>query len=130
MACEKKIIKKQEINMRWYLRSKIHNAIITEAKTDYIGSITIDSVLLKKSGLHEGEKVSVWDITNGERLETYVIAGKENSRVICMNGAAAKKIKKGHQVIIAGFELADKKISPQIILVDKNNKFTKYLNKP
>ncbi len=115
--------------MRWYLRSKIHNAGVTEAKTDYIGSITIDSVLLKKAGFHETEKVAVWDITNGERLETYIIAGKPNSGTICINGAAAKKIKKAHQVIIAGFELSDKKIEPTIILVDKKNKFVKYLSR-
>ncbi len=113
--------------MRWYLRSKIHKATITEAKVDYIGSITIDFVLIEKAGFDEGEKVAVWDITNGERLETYVILGKENSGEICMNGAAAKKIKKGHKVIIAGFELSNKKIEPKIILVNENNKFIKYL---
>ena len=113
--------------MRWYLRSKIHNATVTEARVDYVGSITIDSFLTKKAGFHEGEKVSVWDITNGERLETYVILDSKNKGIICINGAAAKKIKKNDRVIIAGFELTDKKIKPKIILVDKNNKFLKYL---
>lgn len=60
-----------------------------------IGSTTIDKELTEKAGFDKGEKVAVWDITNGERLETYVIEGKRNSGVICMNGAAAKKIKKG-----------------------------------
>ena len=113
--------------MRWYLRSKIHRATVTEAEIDYIGSITIDSALVKKAGLEKGEKVAVWDVTNGERLETYVILGKKSSGIICMNGATARKIKKGDKVIIAGFELSDKKIEPKIILVDEKNRFTRYL---
>jgi len=116
--------------MRWYLRSKIHNATVTEARIDYIGSITIDSALIKKAGFHEGEKVSVWDVTNGERLETYIIKGKHQPGIIGMNGAAAKKIKKGDHIIIAGFELSDEKIIPTIILVDEKNRFKKYLCKP
>jgi aspartate 1-decarboxylase len=113
--------------MRWYLRSKIHNVTVTDAKVDYIGSITIDRDLIQRVGFHEGEKVSIWDITNGERLETYVIIENDINGVVCLNGAAAKKIKKGDKVIIAGFELTDKKIKPQIILVDEDNKFLKYL---
>ncbi len=113
--------------MRWYLRSKIHMATVTEAKVDYIGSITIDKELIEKVGFENGEKVAVWDITNGERLETYVIESKRNSGIICMNGAAAKKIKKGHKIIIAGFELSDNPIKPKIIFVNGKNKFIKYL---
>ncbi len=113
--------------MRWYLRSKIHRATVTEAEIDYIGSITIDEGLMEKAGFDRGEKVAVWDITNGERLETYVIVGERNSGIICMNGAAARKIKKGHKVIIVGFELSDKKIEPKIVLVDEKNRFTRYL---
>ncbi len=113
--------------MRWYLRSKIHNATVTGAKIAYTGSITIDSALLKKGGFAEGEKVSVWDVTNGERLETYVIPAESGSGVVCMNGAAARKIRKGHKVIIAGFELSGKTIRPKVVLVDKNNRFVKYL---
>ena len=113
--------------MRSYLRSKIHMATVTEAKVDYIGSITIDKELIEKAGFDKGEKVAVWDVTNGERLETYIIEGKRNSGIICMNGAAAKKMKKGHKVIIAGFELSDKKIELKIVLVGKRNKFVKYL---
>jgi len=113
--------------MRWYLRSKIHGATVTEAKVNYVGSITIDSALAQKAGFGKGEKVAVWDVTNGERLETYVILGKRNSGIICMNGAAAKKIRKGHKVIVAGFELFSKPIKPKVVLVDRNNKFVKYL---
>ena len=113
--------------MRFYLKSKIHMATVTEAEVDYIGSITIDSTLVEKAGFDEGEKVSVWDVTNGERLETYVILGERDSGVICINGAAAIKIKKGDKAIIAGFELSDKKIEPKIVLVDEKNRFVKYL---
>lgn len=111
--------------MRWYLRGKIHNAVVTDANVDYIGSITIDKELIEKAGFDKGEKVAVWDITNGERLETYIMEGEPGK--ICMNGAAAKKINKGDKVIIAGFELSDKYMNPKIILVDKKNKFVKYL---
>lgn len=111
--------------MRFYLRSKIHRATVTQADVDYIGSITIDADLLEKAGFDEGEKVDVWDVFNGERLQTYIIKGKKNSGEICMNGAAALKIKKGDIVIIAGFELAEQKIEPRIILVNENNKFVR-----
>jgi len=80
---------------------------------------------VEKAGFYEGERVSVWGITNGERLDTYIILGEENSGIICMNGAAAKKIKKGHKVIIAGFELSDKKIKAKIVLVNYKNGFVK-----
>lgn len=115
--------------MRWYLRSKIHKATVTEANLEYVGSITIDKDLLDKSGLNPGEKVLVVSNTSGSRLETYVIEGNPNSGVICMNGAAAHLIKKGEEIIIMGFELSKKPIIPSCIFVDKNNKFLGYLNK-
>ena len=113
--------------MRWLLRSKIHRATVTEAGLNYIGSITIDEDLLEKAGFWPGEKVLVASNTSGARLETYVITGKRGSGTICMNGAAAHLIKVGEEIIIMGFELADKPIKPKNILVDKNNKFVKYL---
>jgi aspartate 1-decarboxylase len=113
--------------MREILRSKIHKAIVTEANLEYIGSITIDEDLIEKSGLWEGEKVLVVSNTTGARLETYVIKGKKYSGIICMNGASAHLIKKGEEIIIMGFELVDKKIKSKNILVDKNNKFLKFL---
>lgn len=115
--------------MRWYLRSKIHKAIVTEANLEYVGSITIDKDLLDKSGLNDGEKVLVVSNTSGSRLETYIIEGDHNSGVICMNGAAAHLIKKGEEIIVMGFELSEKPIKPSCILVDKNNRFLEYLNK-
>jgi len=113
--------------MREVLRSKIHNATVTEARLDYVGSITIDKELMDKVGLWPGEKVLVVDNINGARLETYVIVGKRNSGTICMNGAASLLIKKGDEIIIMGFELTDKKIEAKKILVDKNNKFLKFI---
>lgn len=113
--------------MRWILRSKIHKAIVTEADLDYVGSITIDEDLIDKVGFMPGEKVLVVDNTNGARLETYVIVGERGSGIICMNGAAAHLIKTGDEIIIMGFELSDKPIKPKNILVDKNNKFVRFL---
>ena len=113
--------------MRWMLRSKIHNATVTEARTDYVGSVTIDMELVEKVGLRVGEKVKVVDNTNGARLETYVMAGEKGSGAVCMNGAAAHLIKEGHEVIIMGFELTDKEIEATKILVDEKNHFSRYL---
>ncbi|MBU4331613.1 aspartate 1-decarboxylase [Patescibacteria group bacterium] len=113
--------------MRWILRSKIHKAIVTEADLNYIGSITIDEELIEKAGFWPGEKVLVVSNTSGARLETYIIAGKKYSGIICMNGAAAHLIKVGEKIIVMGFELSDKPIKQKNILVDKNNKFVRYL---
>jgi len=113
--------------MRWVLRSKIHKAVVTEADVDYVGSITIDEDLIDKVGFWPGEKVLVVSNTSGERLETYVIAGKRGSGEICMNGAAALVIKRGEEIIVMGFELAAEPVTPKIILVDSNNKFLQQL---
>ena len=113
--------------MRWVLRSKIHKATVTDADLNYIGSITLDKDLIEKAGFWPGEKVLVVSNTSGARLETYVISGKSGSGIICMNGAAAHLIKKGEEIIIMGFELSDKPVSAVNLLVDKNNKFLKYL---
>ena len=112
--------------MRWLIRSKIFRATVTEANVDYMGSITIDEDLIKKSGLWPGEKVLVVSITTGERLETYIMTGKKGSGTICMNGAAAHLMKKGEIVIIMGFELTNKLIKSKLVMVDKKNRFTRY----
>ncbi len=114
--------------MRQLLRSKIHNATVTEANIDYIGSITIDQELIDRAGLWVGEKVLVVSNSSGARLETYVIAGERDSGAIAMNGAAALRIKAGEQIIIMGFELVDEPITPKIILVDAHNRFLRYLS--
>ena len=113
--------------MRWVLRSKIHKAVVTEADVNYVGSITLDPLLIDKAGFWPGEKVLVVSNTTGARLETYVIVGKEGSGEICMNGAAALAIKAGEEIIVMGFELASEPINPTIILVDADNKFLRYL---
>ena len=113
--------------MRWFLRSKIHKAIVTQADLNYVGSITIDVDLVEKAGLLEGEKVLITSNTSGSRLETYVISGERGSGVICMNGAAAHLIRMGEEIIIMGFELADATVEQKMILVDKENRFVRYL---
>ena len=114
--------------MRMYLRSKIHKATVTEADIEYVGSITIDEALMKKADLDEYEKVLVVDNTNGNRVETYVIKGPRNSGEICINGAAAHLIKKGDEVIIMAFETSQRKPrKPKNVLVDRQNRFVKYL---
>lgn len=113
--------------MRWVLRSKIHNATVTDANLNYIGSITIDKSLIEKAGFWPGEKVLVVSNTSGARLETYVIAGEKNSGAVCMNGASSHLIKVGEQIIVMGFELTNKPIKAKNILVDKNNKFARLL---
>lgn len=113
--------------MRFVLRSKIHKATVTEACLDYIGSITIDEDLLDKAGFWTGEKVLVVSNSTGARLETYTIAGKRGSGIICMNGAAAHLIKKGEEIIIMGFKLSDKPIKATNILVDRNNRYVRHL---
>lgn len=113
--------------MRFVIRSKIHNATVTEANLNYIGSITIDTDLMERVGLWVGEKVMVVSNTSGARLETYTIAGIPGSGTICMNGAAAHLIKAGDEVIIMGFELSDRPIPARVILVDKQNRFVRDL---
>ena len=109
------------------MRSKIHKATVTESCLEYVGSITIDEDLIKKAGFWPGEKVLVASNTTGARLETYLIAGKSESGVICMNGASAHIIKKGEEIIVMGFELTPKSLKPKIILVNKKNKFVRFL---
>jgi aspartate 1-decarboxylase len=113
--------------MRWLLRSKIHKATVTEADLSYIGSITIDADLMDKVGFMEGEKVLITSNTSGARLETYTIPGPRGSGVICMNGASAHLIKAGEEIIIMGFEMTDKPLTPSVILVDEKNAFVRYL---
>jgi len=113
--------------MRWFLRSKIHKATVTEANVEYVGSITVDADLLEAVGLMEGEKVMVTSNTSGARLETYIILGEAGSGVICMNGAAAHLIKEGEEIIIMGFELSEMRPEPKVILVDSENRFVKML---
>lgn len=106
------------------LKSKIHNATVTDTFIDYEGSIGIDEEIMDLCGLREFEKVHVWNINNGERFETYVIKEPRSSGRITINGAAARLAHKGDRIIIASFCLADEneKISPKIVILDENNK--------
>ena len=113
--------------MREVLSSKIHKAIVTDADVAYEGSIAIDSSLMERVGLWNGQKVLVVSNTSGARLETYVIPAKPNSGEICINGAAAHLIKKGEEVIIIGFEITDEPITPKIILLNQKNQFVRNL---
>ncbi len=113
--------------MRWLLRSKIHKATVTEANPDYVGSITIDLTLIEAAGLWPNEKVLVVSNTSGVRLETYVIEGEKDGGEICINGAAAHLINEGEEVIIMGFELTEKPISPKVVLVDSENRIDRQL---
>ena len=114
------------------LKSKIHRATVTQADLDYVGSITIDSDLLRESGIQEYEKVEIADITNGNRLETYAIAGETGSGIICLNGAAAKLVNPGDKIIIMAYANMTpeeaKSHKPTVIFVDDNNAITRKAN--
>lgn len=108
------------------LKCKLHRARVTQANVDYEGSITIDRTLMNRADLLLNEKVDVLDITNGNRLTTYVIEGEADSGVICINGAAAHLIHEGDLVIICAYAQMDEKEAknhqPTILLLDSENK--------
>ena len=112
-------------------KGKIHRATVTQAELDYIGSITIDSELMEAAGIQEYELVTISDCNNGNRLETYVIAGEPGSGVICLNGAAAHLVTVGDKVIIMNYcqmtpeEFADPEHAPHVVFVDDDNKISR-----
>ena len=109
------------------LKGKIHRLRITEADVDYVGSITVDEDLLERAGILENELVHVWNVSNGERIETYAIPASRGSSVVCINGAAAHRFEVGDIVIVSAFVLTDEPVEPKIVLVDeKMNKFLRY----
>jgi len=107
------------------LKSKIHRAKVTEANLYYEGSITVDADLMQAADIIEGEKVEVFNLNNGHRLETYAIKGKSGSGVICMNGPAARGACVGDQIIIVAYAALEdkeaKSLKPKIIIVDERN---------
>ncbi len=113
--------------MRSLLRSKIHLATVTEANVNYVGSIAIDRDLMDAVDLWPGEKVLVASATSGARLETYVLEAESGSGTIGINGAAAHLIRSGEQVIIMGFEIADRPVTPKVVLVDSANRVVREL---
>ncbi len=108
-----------------YLKSKIHRAVVTQAELDYVGSITVDEDLMDACGIIEYEKVQVADVDNGNRLETYVIAGERGSGVICLNGAAARLVTEGDKVIIMSYaQMTPEEFNdnpPKVVFVDEEN---------
>jgi len=114
------------------LSGKIHRAVVKEAKLDYVGSITVDPVLMEAAGIREYEYVQVVDIENGNRFETYTIAGEPGSGMICLNGAAARQVLVGDHVIIMSYcnltpEEADGH-KPKVVFVDGENKIVRTAN--
>lgn len=105
---------------------KIHRVTITEANLEYMGSITIDEDLLELAGILPGERVQVVNNNNGSRLETYTIAGKRGSGVVCLNGAAARKAQVGDKVIIIAYAMMSKEeaqnLIPDVVMVDEFNR--------
>ena len=104
------------------LKSKLHRVTVTQADLDYIGSVTIDEDLMDAANFIENEKVDIFNYNNGERFTTYVIRGERGSKVICLNGPAALKVKVGHEVIIVSYARMDfeeaKKHKPAVIFPD------------
>jgi len=109
-------------------KSKIHRAVVTEANLNYVGSITIDLDLMDATNIYEGERVQIVNNNNGERFETYAIPGERGSGVICLNGAAARKVEVGDIVIIISYALMTpeeaKAHKPIAIFPDDNNKLS------
>lgn len=110
------------------LRAKIHRAVVTQAKLNYVGSISIDERLLKASGILEYEKVQVVNVSTGARFETYTIATKEKGS-ICLNGAAARLVELGDKIIIMAYANLDEKeaanFKPCVVFVDEKNEISK-----
>ena len=111
------------------LKGKIHRATVVQAELDYVRSITVDEDLLDASGILEYEKVQIVDINNGQRFETYTIAGERGSGMICLNGAAARCVQKGDKIIImcyANLSAEEAKTHrPKVVFVDEYNKISR-----
>lgn len=108
------------------LKGKIHRAVVKQAELNYVGSITIDGELLEASGILEYEMVQIVDVENGNRFETYTIAGEKGSGMICLNGAAARQVAVGDHIIIMCYaqmsEQEAKEHKPYVVFTDENNR--------
>ncbi len=115
--------------LRYMLKSKIHRAVVTQADLDYVGSITIDKNLMEAADIVANEKVTIVNNNNGERFETYVIEGEPGSKVICLNGAAARLVQKGDVVIILTYTLLEDgecaTHKPKLVFVNEDNEIQK-----
>ena len=120
--------------MRVMMKSKIHRATVTQADLHYVGSVTLDAALMQAADLLEGEQVAIVDITNGARIETYVIPGERGSGVIGINGAAAHLIHAGDLIIIMSYAVVDdaeaRSLKPLVVHLDELNRVVKIGNEP
>ncbi|WP_329885785.1 aspartate 1-decarboxylase [Pseudoramibacter faecis] len=114
------------------LKGKIHRATVTQAELDYVGSITVDENFLDQAGILEYEKVAIVDVNNGERFETYTIAGERGSGIICLNGAAARCACVGDKVIVMAYALVDEQEArahkPQVVFLGEGNRVERVTN--
>lgn len=111
------------------LKGKIHRAVVKQAELNYVGSITVDPELMEAAGIYEYELVQIVDVENGNRFETYTIAGEPGSGMICLNGAAARQVQVGDHVIIMCYcQMSPEEVKehkPKVIFVDDENKIVK-----
>lgn len=114
------------------LKAKLHKACVTHAELDYDGSCAIDADLLKLTGLREFEQIDIYNITNGERLTTYIIVAEAGSGIISMNGAAAHKASPGDRVIICAYgqysDAEASQLKPRLVYLDENNNVVRTTN--
>ncbi len=118
------------MKLRSICKSKIHHAVVTAADLHYIGSIGIDQTLMELTDIVSGEQVSVWNVNNGERIETYAIPLPRDSGQIVVNGAAARHFHAGDKVIIVAFTLTDETVQPRMIAVNERNELAATLSSP
>ena len=111
------------------LKGKIHRAVVKQAELNYVGSITVDPELMEAAGIYEYELVQIVDVGNGNRFETYTIAGEPGSGMICLNGAAARQVQVGDHVIIMCYcQMSPEEVKehkPKVVFVDDENKIAK-----
>ena len=111
------------------LKGKIHRAVVKQAELNYVGSITVDPELMEAAGIYEYELVQIVDVENGNRFETYTIAGEPGSGMICLNGAAARQVQVGDHVIIMCYcQMTPEEVKehkPKVVFVDDENKIAK-----
>ena len=111
------------------LKGKIHRAVVKQAEINYVGSITVDPELMEAAGIYEYELVQIVDVENGNRFETYTIAGEPGSGMICLNGAAARQVQVGDHVIIMCYcQMSPEEVKehkPKVVFVDDENKIAK-----
>ena len=114
------------------LKGKIHRAVVVQAELNYVGSITVDPVLMEAAGIYEYEKVQIVDVENGNRFETYTIEGEPGSGMICLNGAAARMVQTGDHIIIMSYcdmEPSEvKEHRPKVVFVDEKNQIKRVTN--